>query len=93
MASLPRNQAVTTSWVALPDIPAHGVSILNSTGAALFIATQADITAGGGTPAANTIRTLPDGMSEGYELTISAKELCIKAAAGAAGVQLNIYNV
>lgn len=78
-----RTVSSTSSWAALPDLPAHEVGILNSTGEALEIRHV-------GETAAGQQITIPNGSSVAIPVTQNAKELQIKGAVGAAGVQLVI---
>ena len=83
MGSQLRSVSATTSWAALPSLPAKAVSILNGTGAALEIRKEAEDEAG-------ELITLPDGRDVGIAVVANAAEIQIKAASGAAGVQLVI---
>ena len=83
MASQTRTVSVTDAWAALADIPAKRVSVLNSTGAALELRMAAETSAG-------QQITIPDAASVVLSVVSNAKEIQIKASAGAAGVQLVI---
>lgn len=78
-----RTVSSTSSWAALPDLPAPGgqVDILNSTGEAL------EIRHVGETDAGEQI-TIPDGGTVVLPINSNSKEIQIKATTGAAGVQL-----
>jgi len=78
-----RTVSSTSSWAALPDLPALGgqVDILNSTGEDL------EIRYVGETEAGEQI-TIPDGASVSLEVNSNAKEIEIQATTGAAGVQI-----
>jgi hypothetical protein len=80
-----RTVSSTSSWAALPDLPARGgqVGILNTTGEDL------EIRHIGETDVGEQI-TIPDGSSVAIPVASNAKELQIKGAIGAAGVQLVI---
>ena len=78
-----RTVSSTSSWVALPDLPAGEVDILNSTGESL------QLRYAGQTGAGQQI-TIPDGGSVKASVVANAKEIEIKATTGAAGVQLII---
>ena len=91
MADIPRTQAVTTSWAARPDVTAKFVSIKNKTGADVLVARTTEA-ADGGFDADTQIITLADGESVGLQVVQNSKELSIKAASGADGVQLVILN-
>jgi len=82
-ASRTRTQSVTTSWAALPDVRGEYVSILNGTGAAL------EVRHSGQTAAGESV-TIADGQSLGLKVAANASEVQIKAAGGAAGVQIVI---
>lgn len=84
MANLLRNQAVTTSWAALPSVRANNVGILNSTGAALLVALTAE------TADTDKLITLNDGQSVSIQTAENSNEVSIKADAGADGVNLVI---
>lgn len=79
MAAQLRSASVTTSYVALADLPGGNVSILNKTGADLLIRKAGETTAG-------YEITIPDGGSVGVSVVSNAKEIEIKAAGAASGV-------
>lgn len=79
MAAQTRTVSVTTSYVALANLPGRNVSILNRTGADLLVRMASETTA------AFEV-TIPTGGSVGMSVNNNAKEIEIKAAAGAAGV-------
>lgn len=79
MASQLRTVSVTTSYVALADLPCSQVSILNGTGADLLIRMASETTA-------NYEITIADGQSVAISCN-NANNIEIKAAGGAAGVQ------
>lgn len=76
-----RTISSTSSWVALPDLRAGEVDILNSTGESLQLRYASE-------DAAGQQITIPDGGSVKLSVTANAKEIEIKATTGAAGVQL-----
>ena len=80
MASL-RTVSSTSSWVALPDLPAGEVDILNSTGESLQLRYAGEDDAG-------QQITIPNGGSVSLTVIANAKEIEIKATTGASGVQI-----
>lgn len=83
MASQVRTQSVTTGYVALPDLSAAQVSILNNTGADILIRMASETDTG-------EEITLADGQSVALRVVANAKEVQIKAAGAASGVQIVI---
>jgi len=69
--------------VALPDLAASQVSILNKTGATLSVEMVGDSDTG------NEI-VLADGLSVAIQVVANAKEIRIKSASGTTGVYLVI---
>jgi hypothetical protein len=84
-ASILRSVTATASYVALADIPATRVSILNKTGQTLFIEMTNDSAAGKEV-------VLADGLSLGISVVANAKEIRIKSATGTTGVYVVIDN-
>jgi hypothetical protein len=84
-ASQLRSVTATTSYVALEDLKASRVSILNQTGATLSIEMVNDQGAG------DEI-VLATGLSVGLSVVSSAKEIRIKSASGTTGVYVVIDN-
>jgi len=84
-ASQLRSVTATASYVALADIPATRVSILNKTGQTLFIQMASDVTAG-------REIVLADGLSVGISVVANAKEIRIYSATGTTGVYIVIDN-
>lgn len=82
-ASQLRSVTATTSYVALPDLAASQVSILNKTGATLSVEMVGDSDTG------NEI-VLADGLSVAIQVVANAKEIRIKSASGTTGVYLVI---
>lgn len=80
MASV-RTLSSTTDWVALPDLPAGELDILNSTGESLQLRYAAEDSLG-------QQITIPDGGSVTLSVVANAKEVEIKGTAGSTGVQL-----
>lgn len=80
MASQPFTVSVTTSFVALPSYRCSSFSLLNSTGADLFVA-RADQTA-----ETDKIITIPTGKPVTLVPNENCKEFAIKADTGATGV-------
>jgi len=84
-ASQFRSVTATASYVALADIPATRVSILNKTGQTLSIEMVNDSAAGKEV-------VLADGLSLGISVVANAKEIRIKSATGTTGVYVVIDN-
>lgn len=84
-ASQLRSVTATASYVALADIPATRVSVLNKTGATLSIEMAND--SGSGKEI-----VLADGLSVGVSVVSNAKEIRIKSASGTTGVYIVIDN-
>jgi hypothetical protein len=84
-ASQLRSVTATSSYVALADIPASRVSILNKTGATLSIEMANDSAAGKEV-------VLADGLSIGISVVANAKEIRIKSASGTTGVYIVVDN-
>jgi len=84
-ASQLRSVTATASYVALADIPATRVSILNKTGQTLSIEMANDSAAGKEV-------VLADGLSLGISVVANAKEIRIKSATGTTGVYIVIDN-
>ena len=84
-ASQLRSVTATASYVALADISATRVSILNKTGATLSIEMANDSAAG-------KEIVLADGLSVGISVVSNAKEIRIKSATGTTGVYIVIDN-
>jgi len=84
-ASILRSVTATASYVALADIPATRVSILNKTGQTLFIQMANDVTAG-------REIVLADGLSVSISVVANAKEIRIYSATGTTGVYVVIDN-
>jgi hypothetical protein len=84
-ASILRSVTATASYVALEDLPASRVSILNQTGATLSIEMVNDQGTG------DEI-VLATGLSVGISVVASAKEIRIKSASGTSGVYVVIDN-
>jgi hypothetical protein len=84
-ASILRSVTATASYVALADIPAARVSILNKTGATLSIEMTNDSAAGKEV-------VLADGLSVAISVVANAKEIRIKSATGTTGVYVVIDN-
>lgn len=82
-ASQLRSVTATTSYVALPDLAASRVSILNKTGATLSIEMAGDSDTG-------KEIVLADGLSVVIQVVGNAKEVRIKSASGTTGVYLVI---
>lgn len=80
-ATQTRTVSVTTSYVALENLKAKEVSILNNTGANMLIRMVNE-------PNAGSEITLKDGQSVALAVVANANEIEIKAAAGASGVQI-----
>lgn len=78
-----RQVSVTTSFVALASLAGRSVGVLNNTGADLDVRRAAETAAG-------QLITLKNGQSARFSVTANMSELEIRAAAGAAGVQLII---
>jgi hypothetical protein len=76
-----RTVSSTNAWVALPDLYAQEVDILNSTGEALQLRYAGETSAG-------QQITIPDGGSVKLSVISNAKEVEIKGTTGAAGVQI-----
>ncbi len=78
-----RTVSSTSSWAALPDLPARNgqVDILNSTGEALQIRYAGETSAG-------QQITIPDKGAVALLVNSNANEVQIKATTGAAGVQI-----
>jgi hypothetical protein len=78
-----RTVSSTSSWAALPDLPARNVQvdILNSTGEDLQIRYAGETSAG-------QLITIPDKGTVSLPVNSNANEIQIKATTGAAGVQL-----
>jgi hypothetical protein len=84
-ASQLRSVTATSSYVALADISATRVSILNKTGASLSIEMANDSAAG-------KEIVLADGLSVGISVVSNAKEIRINSATGTTGVYIVIDN-
>lgn len=84
-ASQLRSVTATASYVALADISATRVSVLNKTGATLSIEMAND--SGSGKEI-----VLADGLSVGVSVVSNAKEIRIKSASGTTGVYIVIDN-
>ena len=84
-ASQLRSVTATSSYVALADISATRVSILNKTGATLSIEMAND--SGSGKEI-----VLADGLSVGISVVSNAKEIRITSATGTTGVYIVIDN-
>lgn len=84
-ASQLRSVTATASYVALADIPAARVSILNKTGATLSIEMAND--SGSGKEI-----VLADGLSVGISVVSNTKEIRIMSATGTTGVYIVIDN-
>jgi len=84
-ASQLRSVTATSSYVALADIPASRVSILNKTGATLSIEMANDSAAGKEV-------VLADGLSISISVVANAKEIRIKSASGTTGVYIVVDN-
>lgn len=83
MASQVRALSTTASYVALPDLKASHVSILNNTAGNLLVRMASEDTA-------TYEITLEDTQSVTLQVNNNAKEVMIKAAGVAAGVQVVI---
>lgn len=83
MSATLRQVSVTTSWAALPAIRAGQVHCINLTGADLEIRYAGDTSAG-------HLVAIPDKGFVALPVVNQSSELQIKAAAGAAGVNLVI---
>jgi hypothetical protein len=84
-ASQLRSVTATASYVALADIPAARVSILNGTSGTLLIEMAGD----SGT---NKEITIPVGGSVGVSVVANANEIRIKSSSGTTGVSIVIDN-
>jgi hypothetical protein len=85
-ASQLRSVTATSSYVALPDIPAVRVSILNQTGATLSIDMVGD-------SGANKEIVLANSLSVGISVVANADEIRIKSTTGGTtGVYVVIDN-
>jgi hypothetical protein len=76
-----RTVSSTTGWVALPNLTASQVDILNTTGENLFIRYASETASG-------QQITLPDERSVALGVNSNSNEIQISATTGAAGVQL-----
>jgi len=84
-ASILRSVTATASYVALADIPAVRVSILNGTSGTLLIEMAGD-------SGASKEITIPVSGSVGISVVANAKEISIKSATGTTGVSIVIDN-
>jgi len=84
-ASQLRSVTATSSYVALADIPASRVSILNGTSGTLLIEMLGD-------SGASKEITLPIGGSVGINVVANADEIRIKSVSGTTGVSIVIDN-
>lgn len=77
------SQSVTTNWVSLNPVRADVACILNNTGADLLVNTIRDL--------ATQYITIKDGASVAIPVMGNTQDVRIKAAAGAAGVNVVAY--
>jgi hypothetical protein len=84
-ASQLRSVTATASYVALADIPATRVSILNGTSGTLLIEMAGD-------SGSNKEITIPVGGSVGVSVVANANEIRIKSSSGTTGVSIVIDN-
>jgi hypothetical protein len=84
-ASQLRSVTATSSYVALADIPASKVSILNGTSGTLLIEMAGD-------SGSNKEITIPVGGSVGVSVVANANEIRIKSSSGTTGVSIVIDN-
>ena len=84
-ASQLRSVTATSSYVALADIPASRVSILNGTSGTLLIEMAGD-------SGSNKEITIPVGGSVGVSVVANANEIRIKSSSGTTGVSIVIDN-